>query len=104
MEAIRYTIDDKVVDEPVGSYGHVLKATYNFILTDRNMRERLNQCLKKQDITVKEFVPNAFISHLAVATDEDIEEGAVIVDLGGGVTDVAVLLRGKELPQGRYLL
>lgn len=95
MEAIRYTIDDKVVDEPVGSYGHVLKATYNFILTDRNMRERLNQCLKKQNITVKDFVPNAFISHLAVATDEDIEEGAVIVDLGGGVTDVAVLLRGK---------
>ena len=95
MEAIRYTIDDKVVDEPVGSYGHVLSATYNFILTDRNMRERLNQCLKKQDINVKEFVPNAFISHLAVATDEDIEEGAVIVDLGGGVTDVAVLLRGK---------
>lgn len=95
MEAIRYTIDDKVVDEPVGSYGHVLSATYNFILTDRNMRERLNQCLKKQDINVKEFVPNAFISHLSVATDEDIEEGAVIVDLGGGVTDVAVLLRGK---------
>lgn len=95
MEAIRYTIDDKVVDEPIGSYGHMLSATYNFILTDRNMRDRLNQCLKKQDINVKEFVPNAFISHLAVATDEDIEEGAVIVDLGGGVTDVSVLLRGK---------
>jgi cell division protein FtsA len=30
-----------------------------------------------------------------VATDEDIEEGAVIVDLGGGVTDVSVLMRSK---------
>jgi cell division protein FtsA len=73
----------------------MLKATYNFILGDRAMRDRLNQCLMRQGIKVKEFVPNALISHLSVATDEDIEEGAVIVDLGGGVTDVSVLLRGK---------
>ncbi|MBQ1174013.1 MAG: rod shape-determining protein, partial [Alistipes sp.] len=95
MEAVRYTIDDKVVDVPVGAYGHVLSATYNFILSDRSMRDRLNQCLMNQGIRVKEFAPNALISHLAVATDEDIEEGAVIVDLGGGVTDVSVLMRSK---------
>ena len=95
MEAMRYTIDDKVVGEPVGAYGHVLSATYNFILCDRNMRDRLNQCLMKQGIKVKEFVPNALISHLSVATDEDIEEGVVIIDLGGGVTDVSVLMRSK---------
>lgn len=94
-EAIRYTIDDKVVEEPVGAYGLVLSATYNFILTDRSMRDRLSQCLQKQGIKVKEFVPNAAIAHLAVATDEDIEEGVVVVDFGGGVTDVAILQRGK---------
>lgn len=94
-EAIRYTIDDKVVDEPVGAYGHVLSATYNFILTDRSMRDRFNQCLMNQGIKVKEFVPNAAITHLSVATDEDVEEGVVVVDLGGGVTDVSVLLRNK---------
>lgn len=95
MQAVRYTVDDKVVDEPLGAYGHMLKATYNFILSDRNMRDRLNQCLMKQGIKVKEFVPNALISHLSVATDEDIEEGVVVIDLGGGVTDVSVLMRGK---------
>ena len=95
MEAVRYTIDDKVVDVPVGAYGHKLNATYNFILSDRSMRDRLNQCLMNQGIKVKEFAPNALISHLAVATDEDIEEGVVIVDLGGGVTNVSVLMRGK---------
>jgi cell division protein FtsA len=95
MEAVRYTIDEKVVDVPVGAYGHVLKATYNFILCDRSMRERLNQCLMKQGIKVKDFAPNALISHLSVATDEDIEEGAIIIDLGGGVTDVSVLMHSK---------
>ena len=95
MQAMRYTIDDKVEEVPVGAYGHVLKATYNFILCDRSKRDRLNQCLMKQGIKVKEFVPNALISHLAIATDEDIEEGVVVVDLGGGVTDVSVLHRNK---------
>jgi cell division protein FtsA len=95
MQALCYTIDDKVVDVPVGAYGHVLKATYNFILSDRSKRDRLNRCLMNQGIKVKEFVPNALISHLAIATDEDIEEGVVVVDLGGGVTDVSILHRSK---------
>lgn len=95
IEPLRYTVDEKEVAVPVGAYGHVLAATYNFILTDRSMRERLRQCLLRQGIKVKEFVPNTLISHLAVATSEDIEEGAIIIDLGGGLTDVAVLMDGK---------
>lgn len=95
MKVMRYTIDNKEEEVPVGAYGHMLKATYNFILCDRNMRDRLNTCFLRQGIKVKEFVPNALISHLAIATDEDIEEGVVVVDLGGGVTDVSVLQRSK---------
>lgn len=92
---LRYMVDDKEVDEPVGAYGNRLSAIYNFILSDSTMRERLRICLNKQDITVKEFVPNAMISHLSVATTDDMEDGAVVVNLGGGLTDVTVLQSGK---------
>lgn len=95
IEPLRYKIDDKEVDIPVGAYGHVLSATYNFVLTDKTMRERMRQCLLRQGIKVKEFCPNALISHLAVATTEDVDDGAVIIDLGGGITDVTVLTGGK---------
>ncbi len=95
MEPLRYTIDDKEVEVPVGAYGHVLAATYNFVLCDRSMRDRLRQCLQRQGISVKEFVPNALASHLSVATTEDIEEGCVVINLGGGVTDVTVMMGGK---------
>ena len=95
MEPLRYTLDDREVDVPVGAYGHVLAATYNFVLCDRSMRDRLRQCLQRQNISVKEFVANAQTAHLSVATTEDIDEGCVVVDLGGGVTDVTVLLGGK---------
>lgn len=95
MEPLRYKVDDKEVDIPVGAYGCVLSATYNFILCDKSMRSRLSSCLQRQGITAKEFVPNALVQHLAVATTEDMQDGAVIVDLGGGVTDVTVLYGGK---------
>ena len=95
MQPLRYKIDEKDVEHPVGAYGHRLSATYNFILCDKVMRDRLNSCLQACGINAKEFVPNAFVSHLSVATTEDMQDGAVIVDLGGGVTDVAVLYGGK---------
>lgn len=95
MQPLRYKIDEKEVDVPVGAYGHLLTATYNFILCDKAMRDRLDQCLRVHGISVKEFVPNAFVSHLSIANTEDMQDGAVVVDLGGGVTDVTVLYGGK---------
>ena len=94
-EPLSYKVDEKVVKEPIGEYGYVLSATYNFVLSDRLMRERLRICLNKQDITIKEFVPNAFISHMGVATVDDMEDGAVIINLGGGLTDVTIVQNGK---------
>jgi cell division protein FtsA len=94
-EPLSYKVDEKIVKEPIGEYGYVLSATYNFVLSDRQMRERLRICLNKQDISIKEFVPNAFISHLGVATVDDMEDGAVIINLGGGLTDVTVVQSGK---------
>ena len=94
-EPLRYKADDKEVAVAVGAYGQVLTGTYNFILADKMLRGRMQQCLAKQDITIKSFVPNAFVAHLGVATTEDMEEGAIIINLGGGITDVTVLYNGK---------
>ena len=102
MEAVRYTIDDKVVDVPVGAYGHKLNATYNFILSDRSMRDRLNQCLMNQGIKVKEFAPNALISHLAVATDEDIEELARDIERNGLLHNIVVSDQVRNT--GKYMI
>lgn len=95
MEPLRYKIDDKEVAVPVGAFGRVLSATYNFILCDKAMGDRLRHCLQQNNIKVKEIIPNAMIMHNSVATTDDMQDGAVIVDFGGGVTDVSVLYGGK---------
>ena len=95
MQPLLYKIDDKEVSVPVGAYGHRLSATYNFILCDKAMCDRLRHCLQRNEITVKEIIPNAMIMHNTVATTDDMQDGSVIVDFGGGVTDVSVLYGGK---------
>ncbi len=95
IEPLTYSVDGKVMDEPCGAYGQMLAATYNFVLTEKSMRDRLRVCLQRQGITVKEFVANAMIAHLGIATSEEIVDGAIIIDLGAGVTDVTILQGGK---------
>ena len=95
MYPLNYKIDDRDVEVPVGAYGRVLKATYNFILCDKVMSDRLRLCLQRNNITVKEMVPNAMVLHNTIASTDDLQDGAVVVDFGGGVTDVSVLYGGK---------
>ena len=95
MKPLRYKIDEREVEVPVGAYGRELWATYNFILCNRIMSDRLRLCLQRNGITVKDMVPNAMILHKTVASTDDMQDGAVIVDFGGGVTDVSVLYGGK---------
>ena len=95
MQPLLYKIDDKETAVPVGAYGHRLSATYNFILCDKAMYDRLRLCLQRNEISVKKIIPNAMILHYTVASTDDMQDGSVIVDFGGGVTDVAVLYKGK---------
>ncbi len=95
MQPLRYKIDEREVEVPVGAYGRVLSATYNFILCDKVMSDRLRLCLQRNNITVKEMVPNAMVLHNTIASTDDMQDGAVVVDFGGGVTDVSVLYGGK---------
>ena len=95
IEPLRYMIDDKETEEPIGTYGHVLKATYSFVLCEKKMRDRLAHCIKSQGITVKEFVPLNSISHLGIATTDEVADGAIVIDLGSGLTDVSVVQSGK---------
>ena len=95
IEPLAYTVDGKREEEPCGAIGQRLSATYNFVLTEKSARDRLRTTLLSQGITPKEFVPNAMISHLGIATSEEIIDGVVIIDLGGGVTDVTIMQGGK---------
>lgn len=96
MERIpqNYMVDDnREVQNPVGSFGKRLASTFNFILCEKTPIERLNLALRRLGIRSLGMCADALVAADAVLTPDEKEEGAAVVNLGGGVTDVAVYYR-----------
>ena len=89
-----YVVDDnQEVKNPVGSFGKKLSSTFNFILCLRTPMQRLDMALKRLGIKMLGVTSNAIATAEAVMLPDEKEEGVAVVDIGGGVTDVAVYYR-----------
>ena len=89
-----YVVDDnQEVKNPVGSFGKKLSPTFNFILCLRTPMQRLDMALKRLGIKMLGVTSNAIATAEAVLLPDEKEEGVAVVDIGGGVTDVAVYYR-----------
>ena len=89
-----YVVDDnQEVKNPVGSLGKKLSSTFNFILCLRTPMQRLDMALKRLGIKMLGVTSNAIATAEAVLLPDEKEEGVAVVDIGGGVTDVAVYYR-----------
>ena len=75
---------------PVGSYSKQLSSTYNFILCERDAKNRFSRVFLEAGIKIKGIFASAAVVAESVVTSEEKEEGVAIVDIGSGVTDVAV--------------
>lgn len=93
MERIpqNYMTDNGIeVSNPVGSFSGKLSSTFNFILCAQMPIQRLELALKRSGITLKGVYTNAQVLPEVVLSPDDKEEGSAVVNIGGGVTDVAV--------------
>lgn len=93
MERIpqNYMTDNGVeVQNPVGSFSGKLSSTFNFILCGQVPIKRLELALKRSGITLKGCYANAQVLPEVVLSKDDKEEGSAVVNIGGGLTDVAV--------------
>lgn len=89
-----YVVDDnQEVKNPVGSFGKKLSSTFNFILCLRTPMQRLDMALKRLGIKMLGVTSNAIATAEAVLLPDEKEEGVAVVDIGGGMTDVAVYYR-----------
>ena len=88
---LNYKSDSGVeMKNPVGSYSKQLASTYNFILCERAAKDRFRRVFLDAGIKIKDMFASAAVVGESVVTNEEKEEGVAIVDIGSGVTDVAV--------------
>jgi cell division protein FtsA len=81
--------------QPVGAYSKQLSATYNFILCERSAKDRLRRVFTNANIShPKAVYASGSVIAESLASNDEKQEGVAIVDIGCGVTDIAVYYGG----------
>ncbi len=75
---------------PVGCYSPQLSSTYNFILCEHMAKERLQRVFLGAGIKIRNLYAGAAVAGESVVNSDEREDGVAVVDIGSGVTDVAV--------------
>jgi cell division protein FtsA len=80
--------------QPIGMSGVRLEANVNVITASQAAVENLVKCCEKAGLRVIDTVFEPIASCRAAVKAEELESGVVVVDMGGGTTDVAVYKGG----------
>ena len=80
---------------PVGMHGHRLEVEAHIITAAASTVDNLRQCVAESGVGVSQFVLNPLASAEAVLTENEREMGVVVCDIGGGTTDMALIIEGE---------
>jgi cell division protein FtsA len=90
-----FTVDDQGgIHDPVGMSGVRLETEVHVITGASTPIQNLLKCVRRAGLDVEDVVLASVAGAEAVLTHDEMELGAVLVDVGGGTTDVAVFADG----------
>jgi cell division protein FtsA len=90
-----YIVDgEKEIRQPVGMLGNKLEANFHIIIGQTTAAKNIYKCVKKAGLEVVDLILEPIASSVAVLSEEEKEAGVVLVDIGGGTTDIAIFQDG----------
>ncbi len=82
------------IHQPIGMHGYRLEVEAHVITAATATAENLRQAMGAAGVRVAQFVLNPLASAEVVLTDTERNMGAVVCDIGGGTTDLAIYVSG----------
>ena len=82
------------IKEPIGMAGVRLEANFHIITGQINNVMNIKRCIERANLNVRDIILEPIASADAVLSDEEKEAGIVLVDIGGGTTDIAIFQDG----------
>ncbi len=77
-------------DDIVGMVGTTIEANYHIVTAQENAVNLIQRSVEKANLELAGFVLEPMVSAMSVLNDDEKQAGVVLVDIGGGTTDVAV--------------
>lgn len=90
-----YKVDgEAAIREPKGMFGVRLEANFHIVVGQVSAIRNIGRCVTKSGLEVSGITLEPLASAEAVLSVEEKEAGVVLVDIGGGTTDVAIFKDG----------
>ena len=86
-----YIIDNEQgIKDPIGMSGVRLEANFHIITGRIAAAKNIQKCVEKAGLEIEELILEPLASAASVLSSEEKEAGVVLVDIGGGTTDIAI--------------
>lgn len=90
-----YIVDgNEGIRDPLGMSGFRLEVETHIVTGEVMAIQNLIKSVQRAEVEVEDLVLQPLASGEAVLTPEDKERGVVLVDIGGGTTDIAIFVQG----------
>ena len=88
---MQWSVDDEVgIDDPRGMYGKSLGVDMHFVLGGMGPLRNLAHCIERCHLEIRSVTASPYASALSVLTEDERDLGVTVIDMGAGVTSVAV--------------
>jgi len=90
-----YIVDNEQgIKSPKGMLGVRLEANCHIVTGQITAAKNIHKCVQKAGLELTELILEPIASAEAVLTQEEKEAGVVLMDIGGGTTDIAIFQDG----------
>ena len=86
--------EEEGVTDPIGMTGSRLQSNFHIITGNISAASNITKCLEKAGVTVSGMMLEPLASAQSVLSSDEKEAGVVLVDIGGGTTDVTIYHEG----------
>lgn len=96
-----YIVDNqRGIQHPTGMYGSRLEARVHVVTASRPALDNVEKALQLAGVDIGELVLEPLASSYSVISDEERGVGVMLLDIGGGTTDVMLFVEGGVVASG----
>ncbi|CAC9602374.1 hypothetical protein [uncultured Gammaproteobacteria bacterium] len=89
-----FTIDDQVMDQPIGLEAEVLGASVHLVAVSNQALNGIENCLEGCELGPDKIVLDSIASSMVCISQDEKDEGVCLLDIGAAVSNISIFTKG----------